>query len=65
MENEQCACSATGELETALKRAESHSWSDGAGVEKSVTDAVEEISRTVKIAKGQPAGKADNGQKKK
>lgn len=42
-----------GELETALKRAESHSWSDSVGVDKAVTDAVKEVSRTVKIVKGE------------
>lgn len=49
-----------GELESALKRAESHSWSDSAGVESAVTSAVEEVSRTVKISKqAQAAGRAD------
>jgi hypothetical protein len=46
---------AAGELETALKRAESHSWSDSAGVDDAVLDAVEEVSRTVKITKGYQA----------
>jgi hypothetical protein len=50
------ACiAAAGELETALKRAESHSWSDSASVDKAVSDAVKEVSRTVKITKGDRA----------
>ena len=55
------ACiAAAGELETALKRAESHSWSNSVGVDKAVSDAVEEVSRTVKITKGDQVASRGN-----